>query len=146
MATEKTVQVKTRLVEGFKMESPIRSHVLYVDQPKATGGTDTGPTPLEYLFLSLGSCVASIARIKANQEKIALRGIEVDVEGTLNLDTLLGKDPEKKCGFYGVTAKVTIDADMSREEKAKFLREVDERCPVSANLSHETPVSVVLAE
>jgi uncharacterized OsmC-like protein len=146
MATEKTVQINATMGETFKIESKIRDHVVYVDQPKPAGGTDAGPTPLEYLFLSLGACVLSIARIKANQEKIALRGMEVEVSGPLNVEVLLGKSQDTRCGFEGITAKVKIDADMTPEEKAEFLHAVDLRCPVSDNLQNPTPVTVELAE
>ena len=91
-----------------------------------------------------GGCVAAIGRIIANQKKLAVRGIEVTVEGDIDTDGLLGKPSEKRVGFSAITARVKIDADMSAAEKAQFVHDIDVRCPVSENLQNITPVSVVL--
>jgi putative redox protein len=144
VAAVKPVQVEARLGERFKIESQIRDHRLYVDQPKTGGGEDAGPTPLEYLFLSLAGCIATVARIVAKQQRITLRGMEVKVEGELDLEALLGRNPEVRSGFRGITVTARIDADLSREEKEKFLHEVDRRCPVSDNLQNVTPMTYVL--
>jgi len=130
--------------ERFTIESSIRGHKVHVDQPAAAGGQDSGPTPLEYLALALGSCIMSIGRIVANQQRIPLRGMRVSVSGELDLNGLLGKPTAGRAGFTGFTVAVDVDADLSREEKLRFLEEVDRRCPVSENLQHGTPVAVVL--
>jgi uncharacterized OsmC-like protein len=145
MPTMKQVDVEATLGERFTIESQIRGHKLFVDQPTAAGGQDAGPTPLEYLFLSLGACVASIGRIVAKQQRLPVRGMRVSVSGELDVDTLLGKGTESRAGFTGFTAKVGVDADLSREEKQRFLAEVDRRCPVSDNLQRATPVHIELA-
>ena len=81
MATIKQVQVEAHMGELFKIESKIHDHTLYVDQPKTGGGEDAGPTPLEYMFLSLAGCIATIGRIVAKQKRITLRAMDVKVEG-----------------------------------------------------------------
>ena len=145
MATIKRVEVEAKLGERFTIESQIRGHKMFVDQPTAAGGQDSGPTPLEYLFLSLGGCIASLGRIVANQKRIPLRGMRVTVSGDLDVSTLMGKGTENRAGFTGITVKVDIDADLSREETQRLLEELDRRCPVSDNLQRLTPVSFELA-
>ena len=142
----KSVQIKATMGQGFKIESKIRDHTVYIDQPKQAGGTDAGPTPLEYFQFSLAGCIASIARIAAMQQKIDLRSVDVEVDGELNLDVLLGKNKEDRSGFGGLTAKVKIDADLSPEEKKAFLHDVDRRCPISDNIQNVTAVNVELVE
>jgi putative redox protein len=63
--TIKTISVDAVQLDGFKIETRSRQHTAIVDQPAAGGGTDSGPTPLEYLFVSLASCVATIGHIIA---------------------------------------------------------------------------------
>ncbi len=145
MATTKKVEVDARLGERLTIESQIRGHKVFVDQPTAAGGQDVGPTPLEYLFLSLGSCIGSIGRIVANQQRIPVRAMRVTVSGELDVNTLMGKGTEHRAGVTGISVKVDVDADLSREEKQRFLEEVDRRCPVSDNRQRQTPVSIVLA-
>jgi len=140
----KEVEIVATLGAGMKITSRVRDHLVISDQPKAGGGTDTGPTPLEYLFCSLAGCIASIARIAAHQNKIVLRGMEVTVGGDLDVETLLGKSKQNRAGFSGITVRAKIDADLTAEQKAEFLREVDERCPVSDNLRQLTTVTTEL--
>lgn len=142
----KNVLVEVRQGGGFKTECTAGRHTVVVDQPAAAGGTDEGPTPLDYQLISLGACIAAIGRIVANQRRLPIRGIRVSVEGKLNTDRLLGKTSQDRVGFSSFRAVVEIDADLSREEKAKLLSDIDDRCPVSDNLKSPTPVAIVLAE
>jgi len=141
----KSVVVESRLSEKFVIESEIRGHKLVIDQPATAGGGDAGPTPLELLFASLAGCIGTIARLVAMQKRIELRGMHIRVEGPLDTDGLLGKPIEDRVGFEAITITVDIDADLSDEEKDRFIHEVDARCPVSENLLNATPVNVKLA-
>ena len=143
MATLKRVSVEAHMGERFKIESKIGDHTVFVDQPKTGGGEDAGPTPLEYFFLSLAGCIATIARIAAKQKRITLRAMDVTVEGELNVEALMGRSPDVQSGFSSITVRAKIDADMTKEEKEAFLREVDRRCPVSDNIHHVTPMTLV---
>lgn len=144
MATIKHVVVEARMGERFKIESTIGNHTVVVDQPKAGGGEDAGPTPLEYFLLSVAGCIATIARIAAKQRRINLRGMDVKVEGELDVEGLLGRNPDAQSGFRGITVRAKIDADLTKEEKEAFLHEVDRRCPVSDNIHRVTPVTLVV--
>jgi len=144
MVTIKKVHIETKLDRKFKIESNIRNHVVYIDQPKESGGEDTGPTPLEYLLFSLAGCIASIGRIIANQKHIDLKSMEVKVEGELDVETLLGKSKKNRAGFKAIKADVKIDAPMSLKEKRQFLHEIDMRCPVSDNLINQTSVTMAV--
>ena len=48
MAKMKTISIEAKLDEKFKVEVKAGDRTMYVDQPKAAGGTDAGPNPLEY--------------------------------------------------------------------------------------------------
>jgi len=142
----KKVLVEIRQGGAFKTECTAGKHTVIIDQPAAAGGTDEGPTPLDYQLVALGGCIAAVGRIIANQRRLAVRGIRVSVEGELNTDRLLGKTAEVRAGFTSIKAVVAIDADLSRDEKAKLLHDIDERCPVSDNLKSPAAVTFVLAE
>lgn len=138
----KTVKVESVLDAKFKMESTVHGHTVIVDQPANSGGTDMGPTPLEYLMVSLAGCIGTIARIIAMQKSMVLRGMKITVEGDINIDGLLGKPTEDPIGFKEFRILADIDADMTAEEKDAFIHEVDARCPVSFNLLNNTPVKI----
>ncbi len=143
MAT-KLVSIDAVQVEGFKIETKSRQHVSIVDQPQAGGGTDAGPTPLEYLFVSLAGCVVTIGHIIAKQRRLPVRKIEVHVEGELDVDVLMGKSTATRAGFSGIRVHTKIDADMTQEEKEALMRDIDERCPISDNIHNLTPIDFVV--
>lgn len=146
MSANKVISVSTSMKNGCRVHADIRGHKVTIDQPKQAGGTDEGPTPLEFFLFSLGGCIASIARIAATQQKIEMRGIDIDVDGTMNPAGLLGKPTEDRVGFQTITVRAKIDADLSEEEKAKFLEEVCHRCPLDDNIALETKVTHSLVQ
>jgi uncharacterized OsmC-like protein len=144
MAKMKTVGIEAKSNERFKVEVKAGNHTLYVDQPTTGGGADAGPNPIEYLFTSLAGCIATTARIIAIQKRYKLNGMQMKVEGTFDQETILGKSKENRPGVGGINVTLSIDAEMSKEEKESFVHEIESRCPVSDNLSCITPVKVEL--
>jgi putative redox protein len=142
MARMKTLGIEAKLDEKFKIEVKAGEHIMYVDQTKAGGGTDAGPTPLEYFFASLAGCIGTIARIIANQKRITLNGMGIKVEGAYDVETLLGKSKENRAGFNGIKVTLNIDSDMSKEDKEAFVHEIECRCPVTDNIANTTPIAI----
>jgi putative redox protein len=140
----KKVEVTAVQKDGFTIEVKSRQHVSIVDQPPVMGGKDLGPTPLEYLFVSLAGCIVTIGHIVAKQQNLPIRNISVRVEGELDTDVLMGKSTAVRAGFTGLKVITTIDGDMSKEEKEKFLHTVDARCPISDNIANITPIELVV--
>jgi putative redox protein len=143
--SKKTVAVESKLGDKFVIETNIRGHKVVIDQPVNAAGTDTGPTPLELILVSLAGCIGTIGRIIAMQQRIALRGMAIKIEGAIDTDGLLGKPIEGRIGFEDIVITVDVDAEMTDEEKEAFIHEVDRRCPVSENLLNATPIRVQLA-
>lgn len=140
----KNVSIEAVQVEGFKIETRSRQHIAIVDQPVAGGGTDSGPTPLEYLFVSLAGCIVTIGHVVAKQRQLPVRSISARVEGELDTDVLMGKRSDVRAGFSDIRIHVKIDADMTQAEKEAFLKEVDARCPISDNIHGTTPLNFVV--
>jgi putative redox protein len=138
------VHVAIREVSNRIVEGTVRQHKLYVDQPKAFGADDTAPTPPETLAFALGSCVVSTGRLLATQKKIVVRSLSATVDGELDFARALGMQTDARAGFRQLSVSVSIDADLSADDKAAFLSEVSARCPMCDNLVEATPVSVVL--
>ncbi len=142
---KKTVFVDAVQVDGFKIEAASRQHKTIIDQTEADGGSDSGPTPLEYLFISLAGCIITIGLMIARQKRLPVRNIAVHIEGVLDTDILMGKSSAVRSGFMGIRAVTTIDADMTLEEKLALVREIEIRCPISDNLKDSTPIELIVA-
>ncbi len=140
----KKIQVEVIQGPSFRTECRAGRHTVIIDQPSSGGGTDAGPTPIDYQLVALGGCIAAIGRVIASQRKLTIRGIRISVEGTLNTDGLLGKPAQDRIGLSAVKAKVEIDADLSRAEKTALLHDIEKRCPISDNLNNITPVEIAL--
>ena len=140
MSALKTISVTASMGKSAAVCADIRDHKVVIDQPANAGGTNEGPTPLEYFLFSLAGCIASIARIAAMQQKIELRGMELKVDATLNPAGLLGKETDDRVGFQTISVDASIDADLSEDEKKAFLDAVCDRCPLHDNIKLETRV------
>ena len=64
-------------------------HEITADEPVPMG-QDTGPTPYDFLLMSLGSCTAMTLRMYADRKNWDLQEVEVN----LNQDRIHGKDCE----------------------------------------------------
>lgn len=54
-------------------------HRMLADEPASVGGTDTGPTPYEYLSVALGACTTMTLRMYAEHKKLELPRVSVSV-------------------------------------------------------------------
>lgn len=138
-----TLKIGAKMEDSFRTEIKC-SHNFVIDQPKQGGGQDEGPNPLEIFLSSLPACICAIGRIVAAQKRIDLKGISVDVEGDVDKDFLMGKTKEGRAGFTEIRAFVTIDADITKEEKEAFLHEVERRCPVADNIINSSNVKATV--
>jgi uncharacterized OsmC-like protein len=137
MKTEKT---RATWQCGMRVEGQAGAHILNIDQLGDMGGTDTGPNPMQYLLISLGSCVCTVAAIVARQQRIDLRGFSIEVEGDYDLDFIMGKKQDGRSGFTEIREKIFIDADLNEAEKVAFYEEIHRRCPVTGSLLNTTLV------
>lgn len=140
----KKIEVTANLVENFKIACKVRDHEVIVDQPPLGGGNNEGPSPLEFACLSLAACVITIGQIIARQNRIDLKGMEARVEAVIDPDVYMGKSQDSRTGFISYEVFTKIDADLSVDEKIRFLEEIDSRCPISENLQHTTSVQLTL--
>lgn len=141
----KTVSVESTMGEGFAVATQFGAQQIFIDQPVTAKGSGLGPTPLQMLLFAVGGCIATIARIAAFQQKIALRSMKITVEGDYNPDALMGKVTDDRAGFQQIRISAEIDADLDIEQKQRFLDEVCARCPLHDNLLHGTVVNHQLA-
>ncbi len=144
--TSYRVKVEVREVKNRRVEGTVRSHKLYVDQPKQFGADDSAPTPPETLAFALGACMVSTGRLVAMQKKLPVRSIHATVEGELDFARALGMKTGKRAGYPALRLQVTIDGPLSASDKKRLLDEIAARCPMCDNLTAPTAITYDLKE
>lgn len=135
------MKVGAEMKQGFRTK--IKGSVPFViDQPKAAGGTEEGPNPLEVFLAGLLGCMCALARIIATQRNIDLKGINIDIDASIDKDFLMGKTKEGRAGFTEMNITSTIDAPLSKEEKEALMKEIEERCPIADNIVNKSTIKI----
>ncbi len=136
--------VKATGASDSKTVVEARNFKIIVDEPKNLGGTDEGANPVEYVLAALAGCLNVVGHMIAQEMGFELKGINIDLEGDLDPAKLMGKSVETRAGYNEIRVKITPDTDADRQTLETWLKKIDERCPVSDNLSNATPVSINL--
>jgi putative redox protein len=117
---------------GLRFGIQIRSHRILVDQPERAGGEDAGPTPLELIAASLGSCVSLYVHQFCESRGLSSEGLRVEV------DSIGASNP----GRIGeLTVRVWPPAELPAHAAA-LLERVARSCPAHNTLQHGATVTV----
>jgi len=133
--SENPTKVVAETRTGFK---------IIVDEPKNQGGTDDGPSPVEYVLAALSGCLNVVGHLVAGEMGIEMKGIEFEISGKLDPAKFMGQSEEKRAGYQEINVSVKPDCNADEKTLKKWIKAVESRCPVSDNLANETPVNISL--
>ena len=86
-------------------------HVFDADHPAVLVGSDTAPTPVEYVLHALAACLtAGIANVAAARN-INLDEVESTVEGDIDLLGILGLDSGVRNGYQQIKVSFKLKGD-----------------------------------
>lgn len=129
---------------AFRSEAKIRDfEPLRSDEPRALGGSDAAPNPVEQLLAALGHCLAVGYAANATTAGIAIHELEISVEGDLDLNVFLGL-AEGHAGFESIRADVRLITDGTAEEAERLHRRVVSTSPVGHTLGNPIPLDIRL--
>ena len=94
------------------------------------------------MLAALCGCLNVVGHMIANEMGFELRGLEFEIEGDLNPAKLYGKRSGNRAGYEEIRVDIIPDADVDEAILDKWLESVEQRCPVSDNLSNPTPVKL----
>lgn len=132
---------RAELQEGVKVSIKSRQFEITIDEPKELGGTNQGMNPVEALLGSLGACQAIVARVYAQQFKVQLDNLSIDIEGDLDLDGFFGKSAVRP-GYSEIRYNFHIDSPSPQENINQLVEHLQKHCPVGDTLAN--PVRLVL--
>jgi len=121
-----------------------RQFTLVVDEPTDLGGTDDDANPVEYILAGLAGCVNVIGHIVAKELGFIIKNLKIEVSGELNPNRFLGSSFNERAGFKYINLSLIPETDANIETLFKWLKIVENRCPVNDNLQNKTPVTIAV--
>ena len=112
------------------------------DHPACFASEDKGATPVEIVLVALASCLtAGVAAVAQNRE-IQLRSVKAILEAGMDIQGILGVDPDVRNGFDGIKVTYNIDADASHEDIEAIVAQSQKRSAVYDIVTNPTNVTV----
>ena len=113
-----------------------------VDHPEVFASEDKGATPVELVLTGLAGCLTAGVAAIAQMRKIQLRSVKATLEGSMDIQGILGIDSDVRNGFDGVKVHFEIDADATQEEIAALVAQSQKRSAVFDIVTNPTNVTV----
>lgn len=111
---------------SYRHEVSIRGHELTADEPRETGGDDSGPSPQELLAASLASCTAVTVEMYARRKGWEIGDVSVDV----------GYEPAQRGSPTKFHMVIALPKELPEEQRER-LSQIAARCPVHRALEGE---------
>jgi uncharacterized OsmC-like protein len=112
------------------------------DHPEVFAAKDSAPTPPEIVLSALASCLTGGVAAVAQHRGIQLRSVRAVVEGDLDVQGILGMDPDVRNGFSAIRVSFDIVADASDEDIRALVAQSQKRSAVFDILTNPTSVTV----
>ncbi|HEY8549012.1 MAG TPA: OsmC family protein [Vicinamibacterales bacterium] len=125
--------------DGLHIARPV-AHTLASDEPPALLGTGTAVGPTGHLLHALSHSLAVAMVYYGAAQGIEIEALNIDAEGTLDLQGLLGLDERVKPGFKQIHLNVRVDSPCPPERIRRLLQYAQGRSPVWQTVSQ--PVSI----
>lgn len=114
------------------------------DHPEIFASEDQGATPIEYILVGLASCLtAGVAAVAQNRE-IQLRSVESKLEGSMDIQGILGMDSDIRNGYDDIKVTFNIDADAPQADIEALVAQSQKRSAVYDVITNPTNVSVAV--
>jgi uncharacterized OsmC-like protein len=112
------------------------------DHPAVLVGRDNGPTPVEYLLHALAACLtAGLANIAAARG-IRLTEVRSTITGDIDLNGILGLNPDVRNGYQNITVRFTVKGDAPAEKLRQLVEQSRARSAVFDVITNGVPVAI----
>ena len=129
-------QITAELATGTQVTITKGRHTWRSDEPPASGGTDTGPTPYELLLGALAACTCITLHLYSRHKGIALASVSATYEyARVHADDCEDCEEPKKGFIDRVTSRVRIAGDLDKAQQQRLVQIVG-RCPVHKTLEY----------
>ena len=110
--------------------------------PEIFASEDCGATPVELVLAGLASCLTAGVAAVAQNRGIQLRSVEAKLEGSMDIQGILGIDSDVRNGYDDIKVTFNIDADASQKDIEALVAQSQKRSAVYDIVTNPTNVSV----
>lgn len=135
----------TTTTEGFfglGEEHGRAGHTVDTDHPELFAADDNGMTPVECAMAGLAGCLTAGVASVAQNRGIQLQSVVATLEGDMDMQGILGIDPDVRNGFSAVRVNFEIEADATDEEIKALVAQSQKRSAVFDLFTNPTTVVV----
>ncbi len=112
------------------------------DHPELFASEDKGATPVELVLVGLASCLTAGVAAVAQNRGIQLRSVEATLEGSMDIQGILGVDSDVRNGYDDIKVTFNIDADASKQDIEALVAQSQKRSAVYDIITNPTNVNV----
>ena len=112
------------------------------DHPELFASEDNGATPIEFVLVGLAGCITAGVASIAQYRDIQLRSVTATLTGKLDVQGVMGVDPEVRNGFSEINVHYDIDADATPDEIEALVAQAQKRSAVSDIVANPTSITV----
>lgn len=115
------------------------------DHPEVFASEDLGATPVELVLVGLASCLTAGVAAVAQNRGIQLRSVEAKLEGSMDIQGILGIDRDVRNGYEDIKVTFNIDADASKKDIEALVAQSQKRSAVYDIITNPTNITVEVA-
>jgi len=124
---------------GFEQEIHAGRHRLHGDEPVSAGGTDTGPSPYEFLLAALGACTSMTVGMYARRKGWPLEDVTVRLRHSKIHATDCAECDTEEGMLDHIELEIHFDGLLTEEQRSKLV-EMANKCPVHRTLTSEIEI------
>ncbi len=136
-------QTKVQGFHGLGEEQKHKTEFSFeADHPEIFASADLGATPVEYVLVGLASCLTAGVASVAQNRGIQLRSVEAKIEGSMDIQGILGIDSDVRNGYDDIKITFNIDADAPKKDLEAIVAQSQKRSAVYDIVTNPTNVTV----
>jgi putative redox protein len=124
---------------GFAQEIVAGPHRLAADEPVSVGGTDTGPSPYDFLLAALGACTSITVGMYARRKGWPLEEVTVNLRRAKIHASDCAECETREGMLDRIERDIHFAGSLTNEQRSKLL-EIANKCPVHRTLTSEIAI------
>ena len=136
-----TIRAVAKLLEDMHIEGRVGKFHLESDEPAARGGTELGPTPLQYFIAGAAFCLLTQMARFAPLYDVPLEEVQADVRAEFDIADKFGMEGPDGA-FEHVIYAVTVRSSAPPEQVRLLVEHAERACHAAQSLHQHVPILI----